>query len=163
MIPASNRPDLERVGQSAFTEVLDVLLSLPAIPRNPATAPPAFDLPDPITSTVQLAGPQLSATICVQLPRVFVAHAVGLLTGLEGAARDAVLDDTAGELANMVAGRVAAHLATHGCACTLGTPSVSLGAGLPVVIEPGTDQGRTVLFCEGHGLILEIQCRYPAA
>ena len=71
-------------------------------------------------------------------------------------------DDTAGELANMVAGRVAARLAADGYPCTLGTPSVSRSARLPIETQPGVDHGRTDLICEGHWLSLEIQCRYAA-
>jgi CheY-specific phosphatase CheX len=164
MTPASTRPDLRRIGESAFTEVLSVVLSLPATVRNSARHSPLSVVPDQITSTVHLAGQRLSGSVQVQLPQAFVAHAVHLLTGLDGAAGDtnAVQDDAAGELANMVAGRVAARLAADGYPCTLGTPSVSRRPRSPIEIQPGADHGRTVLICEGHCLSLELQCRYAA-
>jgi CheY-specific phosphatase CheX len=162
MTPAANRPDLHRIGESAFAEVLGNLLSLPATVRNPAGPSPLSAASDQITSTVHLAGQRLSGSVHVQLPLSFVAHAVHRLTGLDGATPDAnaVLDDTAGELANMVAGRVAARLAADGYPCTLGIPSVSRSARLPLGTQPGTDLGRADLICAGHWLSLEVQCRY---
>jgi CheY-specific phosphatase CheX len=162
MTPVSHRPDLQRIGEKAFTEVLDVLLSLPATLQISPSHSPLSDTPDPITSTVQLAGQRLSGSIHIQLPRAFVRRAVQLLTGLQGVAPDhnAVLDDTAGELANMVAGRVAAQLTVAGYPCTMDTPSVSRGAGSPIETRPGVDYGRTDLWCDGYRLSLEVQCRY---
>jgi CheY-specific phosphatase CheX len=168
MTPASNRPDLRQIGESALREVLSVFLSLPATLRNSSShspspsASPHSAAPDQITSTVLLAGQRLSGSVHVQLPLAFAAHAVHLLTGLDPAAADAnsVLNDTAGELANMVAGRVAVQLAAGGYPCTLGTPLVARSACFPIQTEPGVDRARTELFCEGHGLSLEVQCRY---
>jgi CheY-specific phosphatase CheX len=162
MTPVTHRPDLHRIGESAFVEVLDTLLSLPATVRIPTGQGSISDGSDPITSTVLLAGQRLSGSVHVQLPLSFVARTVHRLTGLDGATPDAnaVLDDAAGELANMVAGRVAARLAAEGYPCTLGTPSVSRGARLPLGSQPGTDHGRADLICAGHRLSLEVQCRY---
>jgi CheY-specific phosphatase CheX len=162
MTPASNKPDLRRIGESAFTEVLGVLLSLPVTVRNSSSHSAHSGAPGQITSTVPLAGQRLSGSVHLQLPVAFVAQAVRRLTGPGGAGRDAdaVLDDAAGELANMVAGRVAAQLAADGCPCKLGTPSVARSGGWPVENEPGMDYGRTDLICDGHSLSLEVQCRY---
>ena len=155
----SGTPELRRNGQSALAEVLRNLLSLPATPCDPTSE----DVPpDPITSRVLLTGPELSGTVILRLPRAFVLLAVRRLTGLDGAAAEAngLLDDTAGELANMVAGRVAAQLASHGHRCTLSTPSVSRSAALPIEILPGADRGCADLLCDGHRLSLVVQCRY---
>jgi CheY-specific phosphatase CheX len=162
MTPTANRPDLQRIGQSAFIEVLSVLLSLPATVVNSSSLRPSSKASDQIIGTVDFAGQRLSGGVHVLLPLAFVAHAVHLLTGLDGAAEEAngVLDDTAGELANMVAGRAAVQLAAAGYTCTLGTPSVSRSASLSVETEPGMDHGRTELFCDGHWLSLELKCRY---
>jgi hypothetical protein len=87
------------------------------------------------------------------------------LTGIDEAAaeRNGLLDDTAGELANMVAGGVATRLRENGYACTLGTPSVSRNACLPVENQATVERGRADLICEGHRLAVEIQCHYSAA
>jgi CheY-specific phosphatase CheX len=162
MTATSHNPDLRRIGESAFTEALSVLLSLPATLQNSSSHVPHSDCADRIASTVLLTGLRLSGSVQLQLPRAFVVHAVRLLTGLDGITADAdsVLEDTAGELANTVAGRVAAHLAADGYPCTLGTPSVSRSAYPPLEIEPGVAYGRTDLVCLGHFLSLEVQCRY---
>ena len=160
MTPAAQKPDLRRIGESAFTEVLGTLLSLPATVRESAKDRPVSDGPDQITSKVLLTGQRFSGSVHLQLPPAFVAHAVYLRTGLDGAARDAVQDDAAGELANMVAGRVASQLAADGYPCKLGTPSISRGARLNAESRNGVALGRTDLICDGHWLSLEIQCCY---
>jgi CheY-specific phosphatase CheX len=162
MTQATHRPDLRRLGETAFTEVLDVLLSRPAIPRSPASQSPLSSAPDHINSRILLAGPQLSASVHVHLPQAFVAQAVQRLTGLDGSTQhvNALLDDTAGEIANLVAGRVAAQLTAHGYLCTLSTPTVSRGAKGPVETELGMDYERIDLCCDGYGLSLELHCRY---
>jgi CheY-specific phosphatase CheX len=162
MTPAAHRPDLGRIGESAFTEVLGTLLALPATVREPEIDGSVSAAPDEISSTVLLTGVRISGSVHLRLTRAFVAHAVRRLTGLDGDAGNAneLQNDAAGELANMVAGRVAARLAADGYLCALGTPSVSRGAGLPVETRPGADYGRTDLICEGHWLSLELQCQY---
>ena len=162
MTLAANKPDLRRIGEGACTEVLATQLSLPVTLCNSSGHSPLSEAPNEIASTVLLAGERLSGSVHIQFPRAFVAHAAHLLTGLDNAAGDAtaILEDTAGELANMVAGRVAVQLAAVGYPCTLGTPSVSRSARLPKEAEPGVDHGRTDLLCNGHCLSLEIQCRY---
>jgi len=162
MTPPSHRPDLRRIGQTVFPEVLNVLLSLPATLQSSSNLTPQSDAPDKIFSTVHLTGQRLSGSVHLKLPLDFVAHAVHVLTGLKDAAPDAnaILDDAAGELANMVAGRVAVQLAAVGYPCTLSTPSVSRGAGPPIETDSGVDYGRTDLLCDGHWLSLDLKCRY---
>jgi CheY-specific phosphatase CheX len=162
MTSPSNKPDLRRIGESAFTEVLDTLLSLSATVRESANDSPVHAAPDEISSSVPLTGQRLSGSVHLRLPQAFVAHAVRRLTGLDGDAGNTneLQDDAAGELANMVAGRVVSELAADGYHCKLDTPSVSRGARLAAKNENGAACGRTDLICEGHWLSLEIQCCY---
>jgi CheY-specific phosphatase CheX len=162
MTAASHQPDLRRIGASAFTEVLGTLLSLSATVQESADDRPGSAAPDEISSSVLLTGQRLSGSVHLRLPQAFVAYAVRRLTGLDVDAGNAneLQDDAAGELANMVAGRVASQLAADGYPCKLGTPSVSHSARLATKNQNGVAQGRTDLLCEGHWLSLEIQCCY---
>jgi CheY-specific phosphatase CheX len=193
MTSAVNKPDLRRIGESAFTEVAAVCLSLPVTVRGapsqdlaggpdpvrssgfsrlvggepaeagtPSGQAPQAGAGDQLVSRVALAGSRLAGSVQIQLPEAFIARAVRRLTGLEGAAPAgaAVLADAAGELANMVAGRVTAQLAAHGYPCTLGTPAVSRNADWPPALEPGAEHGRVEVWCDGHALSLQVQCRY---
>ena len=159
MTQASHQPDLSQIGERAFTEVLATFLSLPATPGFPE---PVADPPGLFAATVLLAGKGLSGSVQVLLPLPFVAQAVQQLTGLAGVEQEAIHADAAGEIGNMVAGRVATHLAAVGHPCTLSTPSVTRLASAPAQPEPGADHGRTELLCGGHALSLEIHCRYTA-
>jgi CheY-specific phosphatase CheX len=162
MTPAFNKPDLRRIGESAFIEVLGTLLSLSGAVRESADNRPVSAAPDEMSSSVLLTGQRLSGSVHLRLPQAFVAKAVRRLAGLDGDVGNAneLQDDAAGELANMVAGRVASQLAADGYPCKLATPSVSRRARLPTEDQTGVAQGRTDLICEGHKLSLEIQCCY---
>jgi CheY-specific phosphatase CheX len=162
MSHASHKPDLARIGECAFTEVLATFLSLPAVPRTISVQERIPDASDQVAATVSLSGDGLSATVRILLPLAFVAQAVNHLAGLQGPEGEAIHEDTAGEIANMVAGRVAAQLAAEGFPAALGTPSVSRSASLPIEPRPGNDHGRAALVCEGHHLSVEIHCRYAA-
>jgi len=162
MTPASKKPDLRRIGECAFAEGLGTLLSLSATVRESADDRPVSAAPDEISSSVLLSGQRLSGSVHLRLPQAFVAYAVRRLTGLDSDAGNAneLQDDAAGELANMVAGRVASELAADGYHCKLDTPSFSRGARVAAKNENGVACGRTELICEGHWLSLEIQCCY---
>jgi len=162
MTLASSKPDLRRICENAFVEVFGTLSSLSATAPKSASKSSASETLDQITSSVPLTGQRLSGVVYVQFPQAFVTQAVRLLTGLDGEAgnANALQEDAAGELANMVAGRVAAQLATDGYPCKLGTPSVSRSRGSPIEIQPGVHHGRTDLIFEGHRLSLELQCHY---
>jgi CheY-specific phosphatase CheX len=162
MTPASDKPDLRRIGESAFMEVLDTLLMLSATGRESANDRPVSAAPEEISSSVLLTGQRISGSVHLRLPLAFVAYAVRRLTGLDGDTGNTseLQDDAAGELANMVAGRVASQFAAHAYPCKLGTPSVSRSARLATQNRNDLAHGRTDLICEGHWLSLEIQCCY---
>ncbi len=164
MTPPRHRPDLRGIGESAFMEVLSTLLRLSSTVANPATSTALSGGVDQMTSTVHLTGPKVSGSVCVQFPMSFIIHAVHIVTGVgrDTAEADGLVDDTAGELANMVAGRVAARLAEAGYVCGLGTPSVSRGSPLPIENQTTVGDGRADLICEGHRLVVDIRCHYTA-
>lgn len=157
------KPDLSQIGRDAVGDVLETLLSQAVTFGSPTGSAPADQAPDAITSTVHFEGPQVSGTVRMHLPVAFAVKVACVLIGLDDAASDAqdVVDDTAGELGNMVAGRVAAQLATQGFPCVLGIPLVVRGPWLPLEfssIGGEADRARLEAFCVGHPLSLEIQC-----
>ena len=164
MTRPAHRPDLHRIAESAFRDVIDSLLPEPSTSPDPSRARPDAPAADRINSSVPLVGRALSGIVQLRLPGAFLHRAFRALTGLEAAAAGApaLLDDAAGELANMVAGRVAARLAAEGYPCDLGNPSVSRHAPPrgPGAAPTGVDQGRADLFNEGHWLSVEIDCRF---
>ena len=162
MTPTANKPDLRRIGERAFTEVLDTLWSLPATVRASADNSPDSVAPDELSSLVHLTGQRLSGSVRLRLPPAFVADAVRRLTGLEGdvGITDELRQDAVGEFANLVAGRVASQLAAVGYPCQLGTPLVARNASLRADNQNGGVRGRSDLICAGHCLSLEFQFCY---
>jgi CheY-specific phosphatase CheX len=162
MTLAANKPDLRCIGAGAVTEVLGTLLSLAAAVADSASQALSGGEPDLITSRVGLTGPRISGSVMVQFPEAFLTMAVRRLTGAEVGTGDptALRDDAAGELANMVAGRVATQLAAVGFPCNLGTPALSRGGFPRIESDPGLDRGLIEFLCDGQRLSLEIRCRY---
>ncbi len=164
MTPAVKKPDLCRISEDAFTQVLSALFPCSSTAGNssPLTA---SDAHEQITSSVLLKGPRVSGGVLLQFPKGFLTHATHCLTGLEGNAAESngLLDDTAGELTNMVAGCVATRLSKDGYACTLGTPSILRNSQGSIQLPFGVERGRAELTWEGHRLAVEIQCQYAAS
>jgi hypothetical protein len=164
MISAACKPNLAGICQRAVLEVLNTSLSFPATLHYSQPDGIFTGAPEQVTSQMPLSGPGLSAVVCLRFPIGFIGQAVERLTGLgaDSAEATALREDTAGELANMVAGRVAAQLTASGYPCSLGTPSAVPDAASPATTGSGVDYARVSLFCEGHVLSVEIECRYKS-
>jgi len=162
MSSASLKPDLQRLGREALCEVLGALLDFPLTEGRSARETDAESPDGRLQGTVKLTGPHVSGTVHLQLSRAFARHAVVHLVGATHPRPpgDAEVQDFAGELCNMLAGRVAAQLRSQGYPCELGVPEVVREPpGLPEP-EPGTERGRTDWTCQGHRLALEMRLRY---
>jgi CheY-specific phosphatase CheX len=161
MNSAATRPDLRKIGGTALLEVLATLWSWPATLRNPNDPSSPPHPPRLIRGLVHLAGPRIRGSVRVQLPPDLAARAIRRLTGLDVTPSDsrALLEDMAGELANMVAGRVAEQLAMEGYPSSLDTPKNCAGS-FPGEAESGGDQAQIEVLCENYWLSLELQCRY---
>ena len=160
------RPDLRRIGEQALSEVLDTLLSLSLNEATPAASAGDGSKADYLVGTVDLVGDRLSGDVRLQLPEAFARLAARRLVGGHAAAEplaDANAADLAGELCNMVAGRVAARLRRDGYPAELSPPRVVRAPRDPRdPSEParGDERRRTCWLCEGHLITLEIQCRH---
>lgn len=161
-LPTTHRLDLRRIGGDAFSEVLLVWLGLPVTLRDGAGRGARRAVPENVVASVRLVGERIAGGVRLALPLAFMTLAVRRLTGHERAepGTDELLADAAGELANMVAGRVAAQLAARGFPCALGTPMVSRDAAWPLEPDAGTDRSHLALECDGHPLSLEVRCDY---
>jgi CheY-specific phosphatase CheX len=163
MTPSAHKPDLRCIAESACTQVLRNLLSLPVTAENFAAHAERSPLADAIRCSVPLEGKRISGCVHLELPRGIVVRAAQLLTGVEDGSAgnlDAAQDDAAGEIANMVAGAVAGRLGAEGYFCGLGIPSVSRGTRPSGQNKPGTDYARADLICAGHCLSIQLECRY---
>lgn len=164
-------PDLDRIGRHALPEVIEAFLgwSVTELPPTPVDLTRAAE--DRLLAVVQLQGPQVAGVVQLELPPTFAAQAAVRLVG--GGHRPpsghVEAGDFAGELTNLLAGRVAARLRLEGYPCALSNPEVALGgqSALESLQDPrptparSTAQGRTVWSCQGHRLTLEIRLDHP--
>jgi CheY-specific phosphatase CheX len=153
-------PNLERLGREALAEVLEKLLRWRVtFPSTGTTLPPLG--PGRIVANVALAGSGVSGGVWLHFPRSALARVVRELTGRDAApVADDLLEDTAGELANMVAGCVARGLAQTGRGCQLGTPKILRTRRLRGRAARGTQQARIRAACADQRVVLEIEVRY---
>ncbi len=178
MTSTCSRPDLEEISRSALVEVLGGLLGVPSQEVKAATDD-GRDPEGPMRCVVDLRGTRIRGALVVSIPRAFAAEAARRLTGASSpdSLGPGLLADCAGELGNMLAGRVATRLRLEGHACELGIPQVVLRTEAPTPGaaaawslsqtsprtpsgSPGTHVCRTHWSCQGHGLTLEIHLGY---
>jgi hypothetical protein len=162
MSSTHSRPDLDRMGGQALLEVFGTLLGLAATEVKPADEFATGTFDRHLMGTVKLTGDRISADVHLLMPRAFAEHAVVCLLGKNHPRpmRDAAVEDFAGELCNMLAGRVAARLRVEGYPCALDIPEVVRESPRLPGLDPGADCSRTAWSCRGHWLTLDMRCHY---
>ncbi|MBX3734924.1 MAG: chemotaxis protein CheX [Verrucomicrobiae bacterium] len=160
MSAASNVPDLRGISSRALVEVLEALVSLSAMEVRRAVGTAGGVAGPGFGATVAMCGERISGEVHLDLPESFAREASARLLGpFDATSADATqLMDFAGELANMVAGRMAASLDAAGFPCRLGTPVVGCGPGRRGSSELDAGGTQTDWICEGHRLTLEVRC-----
>lgn len=143
-----------------MAEVLQPWLNLTVVAVEPGVCVPAEGTGPGWQAAVALCGEKITGEVRLHLPYGFVREAWGRLLGEAGAdsGDPGAHRDFAGELANMIAGRVATVLGEWGCPCQLGTPVISFSEVRPG-FRPATPEAiRTEWICAGHWLTLDLQC-----
>jgi len=160
MMPPNPTPDLPRVAAEALQEVLSTQFHCAAAPASDGDLARAAGEGAWLTGCVGLTAGTLTGSLRLQLPERWLRRLHASLGGGGNAspADDgdlADLADLAGELCNMMAGRIAARLSGGG-ASMLGTPVVARGR-LP---EPEAGlagpSGRSCWTCAGQVLTLDL-------
>ncbi|MBN9694074.1 MAG: chemotaxis protein CheX [Verrucomicrobia bacterium] len=153
-LPAS---ELTRWMGTALTEVVETLLGGSVTNSTQVPIPPT---PTALVAEIALIGATSQGAVRLILPDAFVrSAAAALLGGSEADPRsEAQLKDFGGEVANMVAGRLASELRRVGFPCTLGTPSVSRGW-----VAPSETIVTGEWLCQGFPLRLEFSSPLPPA
>ena len=162
MIAEPPIPELGRLTANAITEVLATQFKLSAIASVPADKPVTGTPEQCLVGSVKLTGGRVSGDVHLQLPEAFIARLVTLLGRSATSVTDESAADLAGELCNMLAGRVAATLAAAGYSSNLSTPTVVCGRRLELEISPGAKTCRSDWTCEGHLLTVALQFSFKS-
>jgi CheY-specific phosphatase CheX len=156
-------PELGRVAASAITEVLATQFKLSPIASTPAYEPVTGAPEKCLVGSVTLTGGRVSGGVHLRLPEAFVAKLTALLLGQAATnVTNESAADVAGELCNMLAGRVAASLAAAGYSSKLSTPTVVRGHQLELEISPGARTCWSDWTCEGHLLTVALQFSFKS-
>lgn len=121
--------DLERIAATALQEILSSVFAESVTATAPAAIEDATADPERVAAVAGFAGPRAQGTISLNLPHAWLKRLAGTVTGGNGddELEDSDVRDLAGELCNMLAGRITAALAGVGIASVLRTPEVRRG------------------------------------
>ncbi len=163
MISERPIPELGRVTASALTEVLATQFKRLATASTPGDKPVTGIPEQCLIDSATLCGGRVAGDAHLQLPEAFATKFTALLLGRSAtSATDESAADVAGELCNMLAGRVAAILCASGCSSNLSTPPVVRGHRLELEISPRAKTCWSDWTCEEHLLTVALQFRFKS-
>lgn len=151
---------MRRAAGRALAEVLNAWLNVSVDAVEPGTHASAEGTGPGWHASVALFGERMTGEVVLHLPEGFVQESWRRLFGESGTDPGAceAHRDFAGELTNMVAGRVATSLGESGCPCQLGTPVVSFSKVRPEFRAEAQEAVRTEWICAAHWLTLDLRC-----
>ena len=139
--------DLSVTSGRALREVFSKQLKLQIL-ESPETNPLSTIEGKLLHSAVSINGEKISGTVLLQLPEALAHQVTEIMLGSAGDAEE--IRDVTGELCNMIAGRVKAHLHASGFPATLGTPTVSVGQRIGLQQRGEAQLSSTDWSVEGH-------------
>jgi CheY-specific phosphatase CheX len=154
--------DLSVTSGRALREVFSKQLKLQIL-ESPETNPLSTFEGKLLHSAVSINGEKISGTVLLQLPEALAHQVTEIMLGSAGDAEE--IRDVTGELCNMIAGRVKAHLHASGFPATLGTPTVSVGQRIGLQQRGEAQLSSTDWSVEGHDagtFNLQVQIRIIA-
>jgi hypothetical protein len=156
----SIKPDLEldRIAAHALRDVLVTQFKMPDFAASPDQSSSAAGDGDWLTGSVNLESPQMKGGVLLQMSEPWLSTLNASLgnASRDPAARQSELLDLAGELCNMIAGRIGAGLAAAGRICTLSTPHVIRGRPQRADDGSGIKCAHTSWTCAGETLKLKV-------
>lgn len=158
MIPMNSDLDLDPIAAEALRDVFATRFELHPLSVSPDEIPQATGDALWLIGSVNLEGKQVRGSVQLQVSEGLMDQ---LNTSLgdcsdDPAIRESELADLAGELCNMVAGRIGAGLAAAGHLFTLSTPEVCRGRALEMSTDADKECSCTGWTCAGGTLTLKI-------
>ena len=147
--------DAEILITAAVVEVFSTMLNVKARP-----VPPVEDLLDGQPQIVSAVGFTGGATGVVYLytTAAFARHITAGLLGLSQAEieSDEMVNDTMGEIANMVVGQIKSRISDRGLRCVLTIPSIVRGSQFTIEPVSNTERNRYAFDCGKGPLLVEM-------
>ena len=157
MPPPLSHKQLNRIAAAAIEAVLTGQFKLKAHPAGCDEVVQGAAGERFLNSAVELHGENSHGRVSLKVPVPWLESLNASLgdSSEDSALRAGELMDLAGELANMIAGRIAAGLAETGRTCTLSTPSVAPNP--QPQRESGGEISETCWTCAGGELTLKVE------
>lgn len=154
--------DVRSFVSATLIGVFDTMLGLKATPTNNLPPRPVEPAVERVTGCVGLGGEGLCGAVYIHLPAPLASRltAAMLRTTVDQLAGDAEVNDTVGELCNMVTGGLKSRLCDAGKPCALSIPSVIRGTSFHIQGQPEARQEVLRFDCNGELITIEIQLKF---
>ena len=150
--------DLEDLLKAAVVEVFGTMIGLQVQPEAPNT--PLVSEGSSIAGAVGFIG-KMTGVVYIYAPVPFAVRLTEKILGVSASDvdRDEMVNDSMGELANMVVGHLKSRLSDRGHSCVMTIPSIVRGTNFQ--IEPVSTTIRRVFSFRSleHQLVVEIMLR----
>jgi chemotaxis protein CheX len=141
--------DLDDLVKSAVSEVFDTMLNMKIEVEGPEAMKANGD--PHVAGAVGFTGNGVSGVVYIYSSVALARRITSGMLGLAGGeiAGDEMINDTVGELTNMVVGQLKSRLCDRGVTCTLTVPSIVRGTNFTIEAVSSTSR-RVLLFrCNG--------------
>lgn len=146
--------EIDRMVNSAVGEVFTTMLNL-SVDRVPEE--PRLNGAEYVAASVGFNG-ALSGVVYSYCTRDFAGQVTSSLLGLDESEvdDDGMVNDTMGEIANMIVGQIKSGLCDRGLPCTLTIPSIVRGRDFSVQASRTTTRKLTLFKCNDNQLVVEV-------
>ncbi len=141
--------------QASVTDVFSTMLRMEVLPVDPEEIRKGDEVF--VAASVGFVG-DVHGIVYMYLKASFARALAGRLLSLEESelTEDEIIDDTIGELSNMVVGAIKSRLCNEGIACTLTIPSIIRGRGLNVQPVGSSEAEQLTMVCDNELIMLEL-------
>jgi chemotaxis protein CheX len=146
--------ELEGLLQDAMSQTFATMLSLPLEETPPSDFPPDVFL---VAASVGFIG-EVTGVVYIYCPDALALRITSKMLGLPEAEIDGheMVNDTMGEIGNMVVGQIKSRLCDRGHKCVLTIPSIVRGQKFCVEPVSSTSSRRVGFLSQGSPIMVEI-------
>ena len=150
--------DIEQLISSAVTEVFGTMLNFKV--TLDLNNPPLANGESHVAGSIGFIG-RTTGVLFIYSTNSFARCMTSSLLGLtdQEIDGDEMVNDTIGELANMVVGHIKSRLSDRGIPCVLTIPSIVRGNSFTIEPVSSTERKVFVFQCDGRQLVVEVMLR----
>ncbi|HEX9046727.1 MAG TPA: chemotaxis protein CheX [Verrucomicrobiae bacterium] len=150
-------PDICDFMSRHLLDVFETMLAM-KVTAAPGAGVPEFD--DRVTGSVAFAGDQINGAVYLHLTAPF---AIDVTAAMVGQAPDdlveAEVNDSVGEVTNMLTGGLKSWLCDSGAECAVSTPAIIRGTAFSIEPVPDVQREWLIFHCQDNCIVVEIHIK----